>query len=107
MGRGVEPALRLPEANRNGNTIPVSLPPECAAQLAFDEESYRSPYAPLLWRNDPAGLGTTFVRDPGPVSAVHATQPVYRVVVASSNGMYVVRFSALDDGAIKEVRFAY
>jgi hypothetical protein len=96
MGKGVEPTLRLPLG---------PLPPPCQVQLAFDERSYRAPFAPLLWRNDPAGHGATFVRDPGIVSAVHATLPVYRVEVESSNGTYVVRFIALDEGAIKEVRF--
>jgi hypothetical protein len=84
LGRAPAPLLRLPAG---------TLPPDCAAQLAFDERTFGAPFAPLLWRNDSAGA-LQFMRDPGPARALPGTSgAVFRAHPMMLEGEPVVRFT--------------
>jgi len=76
VGRPPAPRLRLAAG---------PLLPECAEEVAYDDERLRVPFAPLLWLNDPEERGVVFWRDPGPARLAwlvrDAGRPLYRVRV--------------------------
>lgn len=83
------------------------LAPACEAELRYDEDRFRAPFAPLLWLNSPDGAGVRFERDPGPgrgLAIPPGSPPVYRVRVDRDRAGYVVAFEPVPAGPARRVR---